>query len=195
MKRGVLIGLMSLVLVGCGVQEGVSNNEDLSPVSQRAYTEIVDERTEGLRPEGFDGSHIDELTPPTESDFVPDYTHYNKITAAEGVDIIESGKSGIIYFGWTECIYCYRFRQTYDFVLADLNLDIDYIEVGDVRELGKEVQDELFGLYDVVGTPTVVAIKDGVEIARISDETMGTLDYVDLLEWTYGNAKEVGLVE
>lgn len=195
MKRGILIGLMSLVLVGCGVQEDVSNNEDLSPVSQRAYTEIVDERTEGLRPEGFDGSHIDELTPPTESDFVPDYTHYNKITAAEGVDIIESGKSGIIYFGWTECIYCYRFRQTYDFVLADLNLDIDYIEVGDVRELGKEVQDELFGLYDVVGTPTVVAIKDGVEIARISDETMGTLDYVDLLEWTYGNAKEVGLVE
>lgn len=195
MKRGLLIGLMSLVLVGCGVQEDVSNNEDLSPVSQRAYTEIVDERTEGLRPEGFDGSHIDELTPPTESDFVPDYTHYNKITAAEGVDIIESGKSGIIYFGWTECIYCYRFRQTYDFVLADLNLDIDYIEVGDVRALGKEVQDELFGLYDVVGTPTVVAIKDGVEIARISDETMGTLDYVELLEWTYGNAKEVGLVE
>lgn len=195
MKRGILIGLMSLVLVGCGVQEDVSNNEDLSPVSQRAYTEIVDERTEGLRPEGFDGSHIDELTPPTESDFVPDYTHYNKITAAEGVDIIESGKSGIIYFGWTECIYCYRFRQTYDFVLADLNLDIDYIEVGDVRALGKEVQDELFGLYDVVGTPTVVAIKDGVEIARISDETMGTLDYVELLEWTYGNAKEVGLVE
>lgn len=195
MKRGVLIGLMSLVLVGCGVQEDVSNNEDLRPVSQRAYMEIVDERTEGLRPEGFDGTHIDELTPPTESDFVPDYTHYNKITAAEGVDIIESGKSGIIYFGWTECIYCYRFRQTYDFVLADLNLDIDYIEVGDVRELGKEVQDELFGLYDVVGTPTVVAIKDGVEIARISDETMGTLDYVELLEWTYGNAKEVGLVE
>lgn len=195
MKRGLLIGLMSLVLVGCGVQEGVSNNEDLSPVSQRAYAEIVDERTEGLRPEGFDGSHIDELTPPTESDFVPDYTHYNKITADEGVDIIESGKSGIIYFGWTECIYCYRFRQTYDFVLADLNLDIDYIEVGDVRALGKEVQDELFGLYDVVGTPTVVAIKDGVEIARISDETMGTLDYVELLEWTYGNAKEVGLVE
>lgn len=195
MKRGVLIGLMSLVLVGCGVQEDVSNNEDLRPVSQRAYMEIVDERTEGLRPEGFDGTHIDELTPPTESDFVPDYTHYNKITADEGVDIIESGKSGIIYFGWTECIYCYRFRQTYDFVLADLNLDIDYIEVGDVRELGKEVQDELFGLYDVVGTPTVVAIKDGVEIARISDETMGTLDYVELLEWTYGNAKEVGLVE
>lgn len=195
MKRGVLIGLMSLVLVGCGVQEGVSNNEDLSPVSPRAYTKIVAERTEGLRPEGFDGSHIDELTPPTESDFVSDYTHYNKITADEGVDIIESGKSGIIYFGWTECIYCYRFRQTYDFVLADLNLDIDYIEVGDVRELGKEVQDELFGLYDVVGTPTVVAIKDGVEIARISDETMGTLDYVELLEWTYGNAKEVGLVE
>lgn len=195
MKRGLLIGLMSLVLVGCGVQEDVSNNEDLRPVSQRAYMEIVDERTEGLRPEGFDGTHIDELTPPTESDFVPDYTHYNKITADEGVDIIESGKSGIIYFGWTECIYCYRFRQTYDFVLADLNLDIDYIEVGDVRELGKEVQDELFGLYDVVGTPTVVAIKDGVEIARISDETMGTLDYVELLEWTYGNAKEVGLVE
>lgn len=195
MKRGLLIGLMSLVLVGCGVQEDVSNNEDLRPVSQRAYMEIVDERTEGLRPEGFDGTHIDELTPPTESDFVPDYTHYNKITAAEGVDIIESGKSGIIYFGWTECIYCYRFRQTYDFVLADLNLDIDYIEVGDVRALGKEVQDELFGLYDVVGTPTVVAIKDGVEIARISDETMGTLDYVELLEWTYGNAKEVGLVE
>lgn len=195
MKRGILIGLMSLVLVGCGVQEDVSNNEDLSPVSQRAYTEIVDERTEGLRPEGFDGSHIDELTPPTESDFVPDYTHYNKITAAEGVDIIESGKSGIIYFGWTECIYCYRFRQTYDFVLADLNLDIDYIEIADVRVLGKEVQDELFGLYDVVGTPTVLAIKDGVEIARISDETMGTLDYVELLEWTYGNAKEVGIVE
>lgn len=195
MKRGVLIGLMSLVLVGCGVQEDVSNNEDLGPVSQRAYTEIVADREEGLRPEGFDGSHIDELTPPTESDFVSDYTHYNKITAAEGVDIIESGKSGIIYFGWTECIYCYRFRQTYDFVLADLNLDIDYIEVGDVRALGKEVQDELFGLYDVVGTPTVVAIKDGVEIARISDETMGTLDYVELLEWTYGNAKEVGLVE
>lgn len=195
MKKGILIGLMSLVLVGCGVQEGVSNNEDLSPVSQRAYTEIVADREDGLRPEGFDGSHIDELTPPTESDFVPDYTHYNKITAAEGVDIIESGKSGIIYFGWTECIYCYRFRQTYDFVLADLNLDIDYIEIADVRVLGKDVQDELFGLYDVVGTPTVVAIKDGVEIARISDETMGTLDYVDLLEWTYGNAKEVGLVE
>lgn len=195
MKKGILIGLMSLVLVGCGVQEGVSNNEDLGPVSQRAYTEIVADREEGVRPEGFDGSHIAELTPPTESDFVPDYTHYNKITAEEGVDIIESGKSGIIYFGWTECIYCYRFRQTYDFVLADLNLDIDYIEVGDVRELGKEVQDELFGLYDVVGTPTVVAIKDGVEIARISDETMGTLDYVELLEWTYGNAKEVGLVE
>src|SRR5699024_6106405 len=125
----------------------------------------------------------------------PDYTHYNKITATEGIDMVESGKSGIIYFGWTECIYCYRFRQTYDFVLADLNLDIDYIEIADVRVLGKEVQDELFGLYDVVGTPTVVAIKDGVEIDRISDETMGTLDYVELLDWTYSNAKEVGIVE
>ena len=61
--------------------------------------------------------------------------------------------------------------------------------------LFRSVQDELFGLYDVMGTPTVVAIKDGVEIDRISDETMGTLDYVELLDWTYSNAKEVGIVE
>lgn len=195
MKKGILIGLMSLVLVGCGVQDGDTNKDDSRPVNQSEYTELVEDRTEGLRPEGFDGSHIDELTPPTESDFELDYTHYNKITADEGIDMVESGKSGIIYFGWTECIYCYRFRQTYDFVLEDLNLDIDYIEIADVRMLGKEVQDELFGLYDVMGTPTVVAIKDGVEIDRISDETMGTLDYVELLDWTYSNAKEVGVVE
>lgn len=193
MKRGFIISLMALFLIGCG-----ANNLDSAkdgPVSQDDFNHIVEERSNGNLPDGYDSEHITNLTPPTESDFEPDYTYYNKLTVDEGIGIIKEGKSAIIYFGWTECIYCYRFRQTYDFVLADLGTEISYIEVADVQAASKEKQDELFGLYNVVGTPTVVVIKDGVETERMSDDLMGTLNYTDLLEWTYNQAKEVGIVE
>lgn len=193
MKRGFIISLMALFLVGCG-----ANNLDSAkdgPISQDDFNHIVEERSNGNLPDGYDSEHITNLTPPTESDFEPDYTYYNKLTVDEGIGIIKEGKSAIIYFGWTECIYCYRFRQTYDFVLADLGTEISYIEVADVQAASKEKQDELFGLYNVVGTPTVVVIKDGVETERMSDDLMGTLNYTDLLEWTYNQAKEVGIVE
>lgn len=193
MKRGFIISLMALFLIGCG-----ANNLDSAkdgPVSQEDFNHIVEERSNGNLPDGYDSEHITNLTPPTESDFEPDYTYYNKLTVDEGIGIIKEGKSAIIYFGWTECIYCYRFRQTYDFVLADLGTEISYIEVADVQAASKEKQDELFGLYNVVGTPTVVVIKDGVETERMSDDLMGTLNYTDLLEWTYNQAKEVGIVE
>lgn len=193
MKRGFIISLMALFLIGCG-----ANNLDSAkdgPISQDDFNHIVEERSNGNLPDGYDSEHINKLTPPTESDFEPDYTYYNKLTVDEGIGIIKEGKSAIIYFGWTECIYCYRFRQTYDFVLADLGTEISYIEVADVQAASKEKQDELFGLYNVVGTPTVVVIKDGVETARMSDDLMGTLNYTDLLEWTYNQAKEVGIVE
>lgn len=193
MKRGFIISLIALFLIGCG-----ANNPDSAkdgPVSQDDFNHIVEERLNGNLPDGYDSEHITNLTPPTESDFEPDYTYYNKLTVDEGIGIIKEGKSAIIYFGWTECIYCYRFRQTYDFVLADLGTEISYIEVADVQAASKEKQDELFGLYNVVGTPTVLVIKDGVETARMSDDLMGTLNYTDLLEWTYNQAKEVGIVE
>lgn len=193
MKRGFIISLMALFLIGCG-----ANNLDSAkdgPISQDDFNHIVEERSNGNLPDGYDSEHITNLTPPTESDFEPDYTYYNKLTVDEGIGIIKEGKSAIIYFGWTECIYCYRFRQTYDFVLADLGTEISYIEVADVQAASKEKQDELFGLYNVVGTPTVVVIKDGVETERMSDDLMGTLNYTDLLEWTYNQAKEVGIVE
>lgn len=193
MKRGFIISLMALFLIGCG-----ANNLDSAkdgPISQDDFNHIVEERSNGNLPDGYDSEHITKLTPPTESDFEPDYTYYNKLTVDEGIGVIKEGKSAIIYFGWTECIYCYRFRQTYDFVLADLGTEISYIEVADVQAASKEKQDELFGLYNVVGTPTVLVIKDGVETARMSDDLMGTLNYTDLLEWTYNQAKEVGIVE
>lgn len=193
MKRGFIISLMALFLIGCG-ENNLDSAKD-GPISQDDFNHIVEERSNGNLPDGYDSEHITNLTPPTESDFEPDYTYYNKLTVDEGIGIIKEGKSAIIYFGWTECIYCYRFRQTYDFVLADLGTEISYIEVADVQAASKEKQDELFGLYNVVGTPTVVVIKDGVETERMSDDLMGTLNYTDLLEWTYNQAKEVGIVE
>lgn len=193
MKRGLLVSFVALFLAGCGTSsQDVPRDE---PIKQEDFNVLVAEREGGEMPEGYDSSHLTELTPPTESEFVPDYTYYNKLTVDEGIAMAKEGKSGIIYFGWTECIYCYRFRQTYDFVLADLGTEISYIEIADVQAASKEKQDELFGLYDVVGTPTVLVIKDGVEVDRISEDLMGTLNYEDLLEWTYKQAKEVGIVE
>lgn len=213
MKKLVLVGLSAMVLVACSpsnedVNDTGSNEtkveqvdvasgkvEKTTPISQGEYDELLAKRQDGERPEGYDELHLTELVPKSEGDYVEDYSKYNKLTPEEGTKVLTEGETRIIYFGWTECIYCYRFRQSYDHVLDDLNLTIDYLEVDDLKGMGDNARDLLFGAFGVNGVPAVLAIKDGKEISRIDQDTLSGLDYEQLLEWTYENAQEVGLVE
>lgn len=203
-----IIGIVSVILVlsGCVAQQSLTTtqpNKDGSyyqtinweqHISDDDFDAIVDKRETDL-PKDYDTEHIEGEIQNFSDPYQLDDTHYKRLTPDESLQLIEDKESAVVYFGWESCIYCYRLRQTFDFVLADLNQDIYEVEIEDLNEAEDELRQGVLNKYNVAGTPTIVVIKDGKEIDRLSNELQGTLDYVDLLEWVNTSIKEVANIE
>lgn len=205
-KKVALVVASLVVLVGCAGQDSKeTGNDSNSPSgydiisyedlkSDSSYEDLVELRNKTL-PEAYDDTHVRGDLVNVETPYELDYTHYNKLTPDQAEDFLAKKESGIVYFGWTECVYCYRIRQTVDFVLEDLEQDIYYVEIGDLHKTKGEQSDDILESYNVTSTPTFLVLKDGVEVDRMSAELQGELDYLDVLSWFRDSAKEVFEVE
>lgn len=163
-------------------------------ISDESYQNLLNERQDTL-PEGYSDEHVrgDMYNP--DDPYEPNYTHYTKLTPKQSEEFLANKGSGIVYFGWVECSYCYRIRQSVDFVLSDLQQDIYYVEVEDLNNAEGTLGQDILRSYNVKSTPTFLVIKDGVEVDRMSAEMQGELNYLDLLQWFRESSKEVLNVE
>lgn len=206
-KRGIIL-VVSVILIILGsyimIQAKTVNDSNSrgrydiivygDSISDEAYQNLLKERQDTL-PDGYSDEHIRGDMYNQEDPYEPDYTHYKKLTPKQSEDFLANKGSGIVYFGWVECPYCYRLRQSVDFVLRDLEQDIYYVEVEDLNRAGGTLGQDILRAYNVKSTPTFLVIKDGVEVDRMSAEMQGELNYLELLKWFRESSMEVLNVE
>lgn len=183
LQTGVLLA-SALLLVACGESEP-QPIEDISfepQVSEQDYLDVRAEK-EAYYIDLYEKGESPELRP-------LDDTRYKKLNYQQALDFVEQKKSGIIYFGWVECPYCFKFRQIFDQVLEDLDQEVYIIERSDF--ISKAKQNEIYDLYDIEYVPNVLVFHEGKEVTRMGENLMlNTLWYPDMLDWMVDMSKVV----
>lgn len=183
LQTGVLLA-SALLLVACGESEP-QPIEDISfepQVSEQDYLDVRAEK-EAYYIDLYEKGESPELRP-------LDNTRYKKLNYQQALDFVEQKKSGIIYFGWVECLYCVQFRQIFDQVLEDLDQEVYMIERSDFRTQSQ--QNKVYELYNVEYVPSILVMHEGKEVTRMSENlSLNTYWYPDMLDWMVDMSKVV----
>ena len=106
----------------------------------------------------YDTDDLDQAT----IDLLDDKNYQNIILPTALDEKIQSGEKTIAYLFSPTCIHCKNFTPTLMSVAADLDLEINQLNV---LEYPKE-----FDKYLLTGTPTLIYFENGQEVARISGD-------------------------
>ena len=186
-KRAIQTGLLlasALLLVACGESEP-QPIEDISfepQVSEQDYLDVRAEK-EAYYIDLFEKGESPEIK-------ALDDTRYQTLDYQQALDFVEQKKSGIIYFGWEECIYCFQFRQIFDQVLDDLDQEVYFVERSDFKTQAQ--QNEIYELYNVEYVPSILVMHEGKEVTRMGQNlSLNTYWYPDMLDWMVDMSKVV----
>lgn len=182
--RYLLIGALGFLLSGVGVYI-VLGYVDIG--SEGDETEVVETKERDAcsitsnEPKVKIEDVVDRDEEPWSDGYVPDDSHLNFLTIDEFSEKVDSGERFVIYIGRVTCPFSYRYRQTQDPALEQLDAEIYTIDTEFYRDNEQlaELRESLHNEY----VPDVLLIDNG--------ETLDALqNYEDYADWSVDELAE-----